>query len=232
MGVHRSKSPTSGERRREPSGRLQSFIKELLVFQVMVAQKWLMKNELLLVTLLCSLLSLVGGSPSVANFGKRITSSLVAELGKRPKDMYAFGIGKRSISQDELEEILAEESKNVEHQDSTSEVDKRDPYAFGLGKRAGGEYSFGLGKKRDPYAFGLGKRANDMYSFGLGKKEDPYAFGLGKRAERYAFGLGKRDPYAFGLGKRDPYAFGLGKRDPYAFGLGRKRDPYSFGLGR
>merc|ERR1712141_923606 len=195
----RSKSPTSGERRREPSGRLQSFIKELLVFQVMVAQKWLMKNELLLVTLLCSLLSLVGGSPSVANFGKRITSSLVAELGKRPKDMYAFGIGKRSISQDELEEILAEESKNVEHQDSTSEVDKRDPYAFGLGKRA-----------------------NDMYSFGLGKKEDPYSFGLGKRAERYAFGLGKRDPYAFGIGKRDPYAFGLGrKRDPYSFGLGR-----------
>ena len=84
-------------------------IKELLVFQVMVAQKWLMKNELLLVTLLCSLLSLPFGhclgsnsneggqrlrrSPSVANFGKRITSSLVAELGKRPKDMYAFGIG-------------------------------------------------------------------------------------------------------------------------------------------
>ena len=27
-------------------------------------------------------------------FGKRITSSLVAELGKRPKDMYSFGIGK------------------------------------------------------------------------------------------------------------------------------------------
>merc|ERR1711860_472883 len=211
----------------EPSGRFQSLIKELLVFQVMVAQKWLMKNELLLVTLLCSLLSLPFGhclgsnsneggqrlrrSPSVTNFGKRITSSLVAELGKRPKDMYAFGIGKRSISQDELEEILAEESKNVEHQESSNEVDKRDPYAFGLGKRAGGEYSFGLGKKRDPYAFGLGKRASDMYSFGLGKKEDPYAFGLGKR---------------------DPYAFGLGKRDPYAFGLGRKRDPYSFGLGR
>ena len=86
--------------------------------------------------------------------------------------------GKRSISEDELEEIL-EESKN-EHHDN--EVDKRDPYAFGLGKR-GGEYSFGLGKKRDPYAFGLGKRA-DMYSFGLGKKEDPYAFGLGKRADR------------------------------------------------
>merc|ERR1712066_1168491 len=144
----------------------------------MVAQKWLMKNELLLVTLLCSLLSLVGGSPSVANFGKRITSSLVAELGKRPKDMYAFGIGKRSISQDELEEILAEESKNVEHQDSTSEVDKRDPYAFGLGKRAGGEYSFGLGKKRDPYAFGLGKR--DPYAFGLVRKRDPYSFGLGR----------------------------------------------------
>ena len=91
--------------------------------------------------------------------------------------------GKRSISEDELAEIMAE-TKN-EHQES-AEVDKRDPYAFGLGKRAGGEYSFGLGKKRDPYAFGLGKRASDsMYSFGLGKKEDPYAFGLGKRADRY-----------------------------------------------
>ena len=29
-----------------------------------------------------------------SNFGKRITSSLVAELGKRPKEMFSFGIGK------------------------------------------------------------------------------------------------------------------------------------------
>merc|ERR1712026_209483 len=131
-----------------------------------------MKNELLLVTLLCSLSLTLGTSEnegqrlrrSPDNFGKRITSSLVAELGKRPKDMYAFGIGKRSISDDELAEIL-EENKN-EHAEG-AEVDKRDPYAFGLGKR-GGEYSFGLGKKRDPYAFGLGKRADGMYSFGLG----------------------------------------------------------------
>ena len=28
------------------------------------------------------------------NLGKRITSSLVAELGKRPKEMFSFGIGK------------------------------------------------------------------------------------------------------------------------------------------
>jgi len=186
------------------------------------------------------------------NFGKRITSSLVAELGKRPKEMFSFGIGKRSISDDEMEEFLAEENhaKQAAAAEENNHLNKRDPYAFGLGKRAGAEYNFGLGKKRDPYAFGLGKRAND-YAFGMGKKDDPYAFGLGKRAdrpppmcyfligaddyeackERYAFGLGKRDPYAFGLGKRDPYAFGLGKRDPYAFGLG-KRDPYSFGLGR
>jgi len=166
------------------------------------------------------------------NFGKRITSSLVAELGKRPKEMFSFGIGKRSISDDEMEEFLAEENhaKQAAAAEENNHLNKRDPYAFGLGKRAGAEYNFGLGKKRDPYAFGLGKRAND-YAFGMGKKDDPYAFGLGKRADRYAFGLGKRDPYAFGLGKRDPYAFGLGKRDPYAFGLG-KRDPYSFGLGR
>merc|ERR1711997_282530 len=162
-----------------------------------------------------------------SNFGKRITSSLVAELGKRPKEMFSFGIGKRSISDDEMEEFLAEESHAKQAAAAAAEEDshnndlyhvanKRDPYAFGLGKRAG-EYNFGLGKKRDPYAFGLGKRSGNDYAFGMGKKDDnPYAFGLGKRgpADRYAFGLGKRDPYAFGLGKRDPYAFGLGKRDP------------------
>merc|ERR1711997_273150 len=126
------------------------------------------------------------------NFGKRITSSLVAELGKRPKEMFSFGIGKRSISDEEMEEFLAEENH---------------------AKQAAAEENSHL-NKRDPYAFGLGKRANSDYAFGMGKKDDPYAFGLGKRADRYAFGLGKRDPYAFGLGKRDPYAFGLGKRDP------------------
>merc|ERR1711944_212780 len=94
----------------------------------MVAQKWLQKNEkLLLVTLWCGLLSLpicLGTNENdgqrlrrsaTANFGKRITSSLVAELGKRPKDMYAFGIGKRSISDDELEEILAENKMNIKN---------------------------------------------------------------------------------------------------------------------
>merc|ERR1711997_860915 len=154
-----------------------------------------------------------------SNLGKRITSSLVAELGKRPKEMYSFGIGKRSISEDEMEDFLEEsrdkaaaahsENGHQNNQENLFSSEKRDPYAFGLGKR-GGEYSFGLGRKRDPYAFGLGKRQD--YAFGMGKKDDPYAFGLGKRADRYAFGLGKRDPYAFGLGKRDPYAFGLGKR--------------------
>lgn len=195
-----------------------------------------------------------------SSFGKRITSSLVAELGKRPKEMYSFGIGKRSISPQEMAEYLAETSASEGGSDrSNSEVapssphgshggssyfstDKRDPYAFGLGKRD--PYTFGLGKrdpytfglgKRDPYTFGLGKRAGE-YSFGLGKKRAPYTFGLGKRSENephYAFGMGKKeDPYAFGLGKRDPYTFGLGKkRDPYAFGLG-KRDPYAFGLGK
>jgi len=193
-------------------------------------------EHFLLVTLVLSLVFVVQGSDE--HFGKRITSSLVAELGKRPKEMYSFGIGKRSISDDEMEEFLeessAKQSASEPNAESLFSSDKRDPYAFGLGKR-GREYNFGLGKKRDPYAFGLGKRAQHLeYAFGMGKKEDPYAFGLGKRADRYAFGLGKRDPYAFGLGKREPFAFGLGKRDsaPYAYGLGRKRDPYSFGLGK
>jgi len=170
---------------------------------------------------------------SLSSYGKRITPSLVAELGKRSKELYSFGIGKRSISDQELANMMLEtQAKENSHHNEDSMLkpaDKRDPYAFGLGKR-GGEYSFGLGRKRDPYAFGLGKRSDDDYVFGMGKKDDPYAFGLGKR-DPYAFGLGKRDPYAFGLGKRDPYAFGLGKRDPYAFGLG-KRDPYGFGLGK
>lgn len=208
---------------------------------------WLPKNErLLLVSLVLGLafVSNCHGNDRLrrslgSNFGKRITSTLVAELGKRPKEMFSFGIGKRSISDDEMEEFMEESrakqshEEDLPHEDSLFQSEKRrDAYAFGLGKRGGGrqQYNFGLGKKADPYAFGLGKRANE-YAFGLGKKEDPYAFGLGKRADRYAFGLGKRDPYAFGLGKRDPYAFGLGKRDPYAFGLG-KRDPYSFGLGK
>jgi len=171
-----------------------------------------------------------------STYGKRITPHLVAELGKRPKELYSFGIasenGKRSISDQELEEMMLETQEKdaaAHHNHEDFAQEKRDPYAFGLGKRAQ-EYSFGLGRKRDPYAFGLGKR-DPAYAFGMGKKnDDPYAFGLGKR-DPYAFGLGKRDPYAFGLGKRDPYAFGLGKRDPYAFGLG-KRDPYAFGLGK
>jgi len=183
--------------------------------------------------------------------GKRITSNLVTELGKRPRELFSFGIGKRSISAKEMAEFLAEQEGNHQNHEEAGEsaVMSHDASSvasgdsdllnapihlgprpgqgaqdIGLGKR---EYGFGLGRKRDPYAFGLGKR--DPYSFGLGKR-DPYAFGLGKR-DPYAFGLGKRDPYSFGLGKRDPYSFGLGKRDPYSFGLG-KRDPYSFGLGK
>merc|ERR1711997_602919 len=108
-----------------------------------------------------------------SNLGKRITSSLVAELGKRPKEMFSFGIGKRSISDDEMEEFLAEESHAKQAAAAAAEEDshnndlyhvanKRDPYAFGLGKR--GEYNFGLGKKRDPYAFGLGKRSGNDYA--------------------------------------------------------------------
>jgi len=189
---------------------------------------------------------------AVTPLGKRLTTKLVAELGTRPRHLYSFGIGKRSISSSEMQDFLEEEAQKEEdaksenspveiaskqHSLSASRSDdelvKRDPYSFGLGKRD--PYGFGLGK-RDAYAFGLGKR--NPYSFGLGKR-NPYSFGLGKR-DPYSFGLGKRsmdkkDPYSFGLGKRDPYSFGLGKRsdkrNPYSFGLG-KRDPYAFGLGK
>merc|ERR1712213_76553 len=147
------------------------------------------------------------------SYGKRITPHLVAELGKRPKELYSFGIGKRSISDQELAEMMLEEQEKAaatshHHEDTNLHAeDKRDPYAFGLGKR-GQEYSFGLGRKRDPYAFGMGK-----------KNDDPYAFGLGKR-DPYAFGLGKRDPYSFGLGKRsaDEHISNFDDEDPYAFG--------------
>lgn len=217
-----------------------------------------------------------GSSP----LGKRI-NNMVAELGKRPKELYSFGIGesfikifwekpgvyrgyyyllpgKRSISDQEMEEFLQEEEARESeaqpgsqvkfiHSKDGLEAGKRDPYAFGLGKRGPQDaYSFGMGKRgpQDAYAFGMGKRGpQDAYAFGMGKRgpQEAYSFGMGKR-NNYGFGLGKRDPYAFGLGKRDPYAFGLGKRDPYAFGLGkrssygfglgRKRDPYAFGLGK
>lgn len=192
--------------------------------------------------------------------GKRITS-MVAELGKRPKELYSFGIGKRSISAEEMAAFMAEENAAQQQQpsrpvaasqrlnditeddaedteDTEAGLQKRDPYSFGLGKRAEQDsYSFGLGKRgaNQAYSFGMGKRSpNQAYSFGMGKRgqKQAYAFGMGKRRPaEYGFGLGKREPYGFGLGKRDPYAFGLGKRDPYAFGLG-KRAPYNFGLGR
>merc|ERR1712127_132588 len=224
---HRSIHPTSGKG--TVAGFFQLPISFCLSHKVMVPPyAWLrLLNEqrLLVVSVVLSLALATAnchenqGHPRLrrslgSNFGKRITSSLVAELGKRPKEMFSFGIGKRSISDDEMEEFLAEENHAKQAAaEENSHLNKRDPYAFGLGKRANGaEYSFGLGKKRDPYAFGLGKRADSGYAFGMGKKDDPYAFGLGKRADRYAFGLGKRDPYAFGLGKRDPYAFGLGRK--------------------
>ena len=36
---------------------------------------------------------------SFSSYGKRLTPSLVAELGKRPKELYSFGIGKRHYTQ-------------------------------------------------------------------------------------------------------------------------------------
>ncbi|XP_059079425.1 allatostatins-like isoform X2 [Tigriopus californicus] len=151
-----------------------------------------------------------GSSP----LGKRI-NNMVAELGKRPKELYSFGIGKRSISDQEMEEFLQEEEARESqaqpgaqvkfiHNKDGMEAGKRDPYAFGLGKRG----------PQDAYSFGMGKRGpQDAYAFGMGKRgpQDAYAFGMGKRGpqEAYSFGMGKRDEYGFGLGKRDPYAFGL-----------------------
>jgi len=140
-----------------------------------------------------------------SNLGKRITSSLVAELGKRPKEMFSFGIGKRSISDDEMEEFLAEESHAKQAAAAAAEEDrhnndlyhvanKRDPYAFGLGKRGGAEYSFGLGKKRDPYAFGLGKRSGNDYAFGMGKKRRSLCFRTRKTSGQICFWTWKTGP--------------------------------------
>ena len=39
-------------------------------------------------------------------------------------------LGKRSVNEDELAEVMAEEE-----QEGDNEVNKRDPYAFGLGKK-------------------------------------------------------------------------------------------------
>merc|ERR1712241_506079 len=164
------------------------------------------------------LVQVMGPVQAVSPPGKRITSNLVAELGKRPRELFSFGIGKRSISAKEMAEYLAEQEAEGGHEDNTAEAVMSPPSsgsAVDEGEESGDSLNapIHLGPsaamaKRDPYSFGLGKRS--PYSFGLGKKRDPYAFGLGKR-----------DPYSFGLGKRDPYRFGLGKRSPYSFGLGK-----------
>merc|ERR1712141_550177 len=43
---------------------------------------------------------------AVTPLGKRLTTKLVAELGTRPRHLYSFGIGKRSISSAEMGEHL------------------------------------------------------------------------------------------------------------------------------
>eukprot|EP00096_Caligus_rogercresseyi_P006565 TRINITY_DN23104_c0_g1_i1.p1 TRINITY_DN23104_c0_g1~~TRINITY_DN23104_c0_g1_i1.p1 ORF type:complete len:219 (+),score=64.26 TRINITY_DN23104_c0_g1_i1:195-851(+) len=167
---------------------------------------------------------------SVEGHGKGLSHTLVAKFGKRPEEMYSFGIGKRSISDEEMSSFL-EETGGVP-KEATDPSDNLGLVLNSLHslKRSGPSYAFGLGKR---YPSSLKRFSDDVdqdVSFLLGsdKKHDPYAFGLGKRGggggeSSYAFGLGrKRDPYAFGLGKRNPYAFGLGKRDPYGFGLGKR----------
>merc|ERR1712018_232438 len=155
------------------------------------------------------------------SYGKRITPHLVAELGKRPKELYSFGIGKRSISDQELAEMMLEEQEKAaatshHHQDTNLHAeDKRDPYAFGLGKR-GQEYSFGLGRKRDPYAFGLGKRA------------DPYAFGLGMKS--LCFWARQKGPICFWVGQKGPICFWFGQAGSIRFRFGQAR-PLCFRFG-
>ena len=97
--------------------------------------------------------------------------------------LITFYPGKRSISEDELAEVMAEEHDQGSDHGGDGMMDK---------KADNMAYSFGMGK-RDPYAFGLGKRPSHdaPYAFGLGKR-DPYAFGLGKRADPYQFGLGEK----------------------------------------
>merc|ERR1719384_1243529 len=92
---------------------------------------------------------------AVTPLGKRLTTKLVAELGTRPRHLYSFGIGKRSISNAEMQEFLEEEAqKEAEEKHTNDEVEetskqnsqdslhddegieKRNPYSFGLGKRS------------------------------------------------------------------------------------------------
>merc|ERR1719384_1123463 len=62
---------------------------------------------------------------AVTPLGKRLTTKLVAELGTRPRHLYSFGIGKRSISNAEMQEFLEEEAqKEVEEKQATDQVEE------------------------------------------------------------------------------------------------------------
>merc|ERR1712038_636752 len=56
----------------------------------------------LVVLVVSVLVQILGPVQAVSPPGKRITSNLVAELGKRPRELFSFGIGKRSISAKEM----------------------------------------------------------------------------------------------------------------------------------
>merc|ERR550539_1181397 len=121
-----------------------------------------MASAFLLAAAVMAAVTSVEAAPEEASWlGKRLAS---APKNSRPKDLYSFGIGKRSVNEDELAEVMAEEA-------AAEGVEKRDPYAFGLGKKSDSplhHFKSLYGKKDaeagdNPYAFGLGKRA--AYNF-------------------------------------------------------------------
>lgn len=161
---------------------------------------------------------------------------------------YDIGLGKREVSQSDLQDVQREEDEAVQR--SKRSLDDNDDDDIMEQRLQRGMYSFGLGKRRN-FNFGLGKRLYDEDDDGelvypLDKRGKSYSFGLGKR------GNGNNKPYSFGLGKRGEeddeedaiedikrakqYGFGLGKRDRankgYNFGLGKRGKNYSFGLGK
>merc|ERR1719384_2367951 len=61
---------------------------------------------------------------AVTPLGKRLTTKLVAELGTRPRHLYSFGIGKRSISSAEMEEYLNEEAQKESAEKQANELEE------------------------------------------------------------------------------------------------------------
>ena len=125
--------------------------------------------------------------------GKR-TSENFFKFGKRPAYAMKFGLGKRSLESQDLEEI---QSNN--NGDFVEFIKRPLLYPISLGRR---DYYFGLGKRGIPlsgkrYSFGLGKRSIDSSDLLL-NEYNPSIFDTDdilndkKSMRGYGFGLGKR----------------------------------------